>query len=166
MVDFGPFLTPAIILTIAGLSITIIFQIFKEKRERKEERRKQIERDESQRQAFAKQVAETVEKEANDLKEKLDLKLEVIRETTTGLKSNLEEFKTVNRDEILSIKREIERLKEEADHLNKQVQENKLNKVEVENRISQIIGQIEGLKQRVETMEVRISNHEGMSSTR
>lgn len=171
------YLTPAVIIAFAGLAAAIFFNSLKEKRERRREREDQEEKRikekqheeeqmKAQREVFANEVKTTVQNQANDLKEKLDDKLDVIRVTTSSLEKNFEEFKTVNRDEVLSIKREIERLKEETDRLANQVQENKLNKIEVETRIASMLSQIENLKQRVDTMETRISNHEGLSSTR
>lgn len=161
MADFD-FLTPAIILGFAGLVSGLMFQIFRERRDRKEEKRRQIERDDAQRRAFAEQVNTTVSNQAKDLKEKLDDKLDVIKASTSGLEKRFDRFEIVNRDEINGIKREIENLYDDLDKIDKQVQKGSESLVEIE----KLRNKIELLERRVVDMEVRVSNREGYSSTR
>jgi uncharacterized membrane protein len=121
--------TLAAILGMAGIMTTIIFQV---RSFRKEQREKQ--------QADKEQIM-------REINEKVKAKLEVITVTTSGLEKSLEEFKNVNREDLINLKQELKELALEVkqiDHANSAKRE------ELESKIMSMYTRITDLEIKLE----------------
>ena len=99
MADFPVDITTlAAILGMAGITTTIIFQI---RSFRKEQAAKQ--------EADKNQIIEQIN-------EKVKAKLEVITVTTNSLEKAFEEFKSLNRQDLINLKLQLEELEEDVKH--------------------------------------------------
>ena len=122
--------TTAVILGMAGIIATFYFNLSKQRRETKQariqevkEKKEEREREEKARKVekeeFAQKVDTSISKGIDAVTERIDYKLEPIKISALSLEKRFDEYRIVNRDEILNIKQELSKLYDELDAVDK-----------------------------------------------
>jgi phage host-nuclease inhibitor protein Gam len=153
--------TTAVILGMAGIIATFYFNLSKQRREtktariqeikeKKEEREREEKARKEEKEIFAQKVDTSINKGIDAVSERIEDKLEPIRISTASLEKRFDEYRIVNRDELLSIKQELRKLYEELDA--------------VEKDGSTSSEQIQSIKNKIESLERRITDLEWKQS--
>lgn len=135
--------TMGIFVTMVGIVIAFYFSVMQERRTRREEKKQEMMRQKVEKDEFAKKVDTAIEKGVAAVKEKI-----------TGFEKRFDDFKTYNRDEVVDIKKRLEKLFQELEELDK----TKGDRVDVDERIEKLRNEIEMIQKRVAEIESRLPN--------
>lgn len=153
MVDFDfDITTLATLGGFVGIILTFIFNLLIQKREAKRDKQLEDKERKLEQEKFVENVEHSISKNIQSLKEHVADKLENIKATSANLEQRFNDWKVVNRDDVLDIKQKLSKLYEDLQKLDDEGSEASTEKIE------EIRNQIEGLEKRIIDIEWKI-NH-------
>jgi DNA repair exonuclease SbcCD ATPase subunit len=150
--------------TMAGIIITVYYNAHQKRNDDKRiraaeleqeklQKEKEMEQNKIEKAEFAQKVDNSIEKGVKDLKEKIGDKIEPIRIAVESFEKRFDDYKIVNRDEIIDIRQRLTKLYEELDQLDRNKEGIRSN----EGKFQIIRNQIEMLQKRINEIENQVS---------